>query len=92
MNPPKTDALCCECGQLRRVSDHYARIDDNWRRDGREEADFWRMTMTLKCSHCARCTRHALLRLGKFRDSLEEREKARLEGREYAPGRAWEIW
>jgi hypothetical protein len=33
------------------------------------------MTMTLKCSHCGRLTRHVILRDGHpYRDSMEQRQ------------------
>jgi hypothetical protein len=76
MTAVQNRALCCECGQLRTVSaNHNHRLDDNLAYDaGPQERNGWRMTGTLKCSHCGTCTRHAVLR-----DNYENRDNAERE-------------
>lgn len=67
-------ALCCVCGQLRTVSAAFRRRDDNWAADlppGYGHVNGWRMTVTLKCSHCNAMTRHARLRSDANRDIAE---------------------
>lgn len=73
MAAPRVRALCCKCGQLRSVSSVFVRRDDNLTYDDTEAKHGWRMTVTLKCSHCGRLTRHARLRDGDpYRDSMEQ--------------------
>lgn len=61
----RQQALCCECGQLRTVSERYysgtAETDPN--RGGGLFTDErgWFDTKSLKCEHCGHKTRHALL-------------------------------
>ncbi|GJO53979.1 hypothetical protein NJB1604_44690 [Mycobacterium marinum] len=57
-------ALCCVCGQQRTVSERYGVLSDaNHSSDRGDSEKFgWRMTVTLKCSHCRALTRHARLR------------------------------
>ncbi|MFT4125073.1 MAG: hypothetical protein QM662_02430 [Gordonia sp. (in: high G+C Gram-positive bacteria)] len=51
-------ALCCECGQLR----EYRRAANPLHEWPNFEDSFERLLGDLKCKHCARITRHALLR------------------------------
>jgi hypothetical protein len=65
-------ALCCQCGQLRTVSARFVRRDANLTYEVPAEKGGWRMTITLKCGHCGRLTRHAKLRDGDpYRDWME---------------------
>jgi hypothetical protein len=69
-------ALCCECGNLRYVSDGYRRCDDNYTLDDNRHPLGWRCTVTPKCSACLTPTRHAVLRDNcepRFRDIAETR-------------------
>ncbi|BDY31451.1 hypothetical protein hbim_05403 [Mycolicibacterium mageritense] len=73
----RVNALCCECGALRTVSDDYysRRQDpnDSYSDQGRKEG--WRRTMSLKCDACGVRTRHAVLNPpGAFRDGDERRQ------------------
>lgn len=52
---PKNRALCCECGQLRTVGEHF----EGKRPAGREEPDQATWTNWLKCTECGRITLHA---------------------------------
>lgn len=81
-------ALCCECGQVRKVSDRYygrAREADRFYGEGGylhpgeapTETTYYRCVMPLKCAHCGRETRHAYLRdFQAYRDQSEERQQA----------------
>jgi hypothetical protein len=72
MTEHRVRALCCVCGQLRTVSEKYTRLDDNLAYDDQRDPRHWRMTVTLKCSHCSGPARHALLRDGSpYRDAAE---------------------
>ncbi|WP_373199857.1 DUF6315 family protein [Mycobacterium marinum] len=63
MKLPRQLALCCECGQQRTVSEGYGVLSDaNCSYDTGDSEFGWRMTITLKCSHCRALTRHARLR------------------------------
>jgi hypothetical protein len=71
-------ALCCECGNLRRVNARYRRYDDNLSYDDNLHPLGWRCTITLKCWICRGPARHAILRddvsdRPEFRDIAETR-------------------
>lgn len=60
--PVRVDALCCVCGQLRRVNSDYSRRQDPNHSDGDLcNANGWRSTESLKCDQCRGITRHAIL-------------------------------
>lgn len=93
--PPRR-ALCCECGQLRTFSAnyHFALADENAPQSVGHFTDprGWRATGTLKCAHCGRRTRHAVLREPdpRFRDYDERVQEYTLGGEwhdQYAPDR-----
>jgi len=72
-------ALCCECGNLRTVSNKYRRCDGNYSSDAGVDPRGWHMTGTLKCSACKSATTHAILRddCPENRDFAELREYGR---------------
>lgn len=79
-------ALCCECGGLRTVSAsyHFSGSDENTASgDGFDDHRGWRLTGSLKCSNCARRTRHAVLRDNEhgFRDYAEDVQRYVLGGK-----------
>lgn len=72
--PKQVNALCCECGQVRTVSDHHRKRDDpnaGWGSLGASKG--WQHTQSLKCEVCGGQTRHAVLRPAdcSYRDSDE---------------------
>jgi hypothetical protein len=71
----RSNALCCECGQLRTVSINYKfRRDANKTFDDGLDPRGWRLTGTLRCVVCKRSTCHARLRDDtEYRDSAESR-------------------
>lgn len=77
-----TKALCCECGQVRTVSESAnlrGKIGDGpgplaiaaGAQYG-EEAGAWRMIGLLKCSHCGALQRHAIIRQDEHRNYAED--------------------
>lgn len=83
--PTRARALCCECGALRTVSSNFSfpRSDvDRVVEAAFDDPRGWRCTGTLKCDHCGRPTRHALLRDDLRRDYAEEVQRFILGGDE----------
>lgn len=79
---PRVNALCCICGELRTVSEHYwtKRDDPNAGHSPLAKENGWRSTKTLKCAACGEPTRHAVLRRADcaHRDSDEAQQRIAL--------------
>lgn len=90
----RQQALCCECGQLRTVSErYYSGTQSDPNRGGGLFTDprGWFDTKSLKCEHCGRQTRHALLAPDKRMPEFAERYQNYVLGGQwdgnYAPDR-----
>nr|WP_241471662.1 hypothetical protein [Mycolicibacterium neoaurum] len=79
----QVDALCCTCGNVRKVNSDYRRHQDP-SHDASEQgqAEGWLRTQSLKCEPCGGRTRHALLHPSdaRWRDSDERRQRMALGG------------
>lgn len=75
-------ALCCECGNLRSCRRPKNYREENFWLNRPVDRSWHRETGDLKCEHCARTTRHALLyREGDgFKDHAERLERIALGG------------
>lgn len=78
--PAQVKALCCQCGNLRTVSEDYSRYQDpNNAHSPQGRKEGWRKTESLKCDECGQRTRHAILHAdGRFRDWDEVRQRIAL--------------